>query len=243
MAAPTLLGEYDSGATNTGTATLTVPSITVAVGDLLVAWCSSVNPNWTPATTLSGGSGFTWTLQNSQIWASHSNGRIWTAVATAAQTFTLTSTWSGSATGVGQSNMMDVWRWAPGSTVGAVTSLGGAGSAPSMSITTTADNSAICVGNADDIGVNGTTRTWRTTSGAFTETYYNPQSSGAYGLFYAGYHADAGTAGVKTVGMTAPTGQSSAMTALEVVGASATASPLPAIRAVQRVARIRSAHF
>lgn len=97
------------------------------------------------------------------------------------------------------------------------------GAAPSLDLTTQQDNSAIVVMNADWNTVNGASRTWRSvgsctpSSGNGMEQLYST-GGGAYGI-YTAYYDDAGTAGSKTVGLSAPAGQKYSIVAIEVKGA------------------------
>jgi hypothetical protein len=94
--------------------------------------------------------------------------------------------------------------------------------APSLNITTTQDNSAIVVVVGDWSAADGASRTWRTvnsitpTSGNGYELSYSNEAP-SYTIYVA-YYPDAGAAGSKTVGLSAPTGQQYAIVALEVKG-------------------------
>lgn len=98
--------------------------------------------------------------------------------------------------------------------------------APSLSLTTTQDNSAIVVFVGDWNAINGSSRTWRTVNG-FTPSAANGKelvyagTAGSDYIVYAAYYPDAGTAGAKTVGLSAPTGQKYSVVALEVKGVAA----------------------
>jgi hypothetical protein len=94
--------------------------------------------------------------------------------------------------------------------------------APSLSITTTQDNSAIVVANGDWNATDGASRTWRTAGSSATENTYFRDST-RY-TAYGAYHADAGTAGGKTVGLSAPGGQKYSIIAVEVKGTAAAAA-------------------
>lgn len=94
--------------------------------------------------------------------------------------------------------------------------------APSLDITTTQDNSAIVVAVGDWNAVDGSSRTWRTvnsitpSSGNGYEVTYFRDS--AHYTVYVAYYPDAGSAGTKTVGLSAPSGQKYSIVALEVKG-------------------------
>lgn len=94
--------------------------------------------------------------------------------------------------------------------------------APSLSITTTQNNSAVVVIVGDWNSADGASRTWRTvnsitpTAGnGYERTYY--RDSARYTVYLA-YYPDVGSAGSKTVGLSAPSGQQYAIIALEVKG-------------------------
>lgn len=108
----------------------------------------------------------------------------------------------------------------------------GTSQAPSLNLTTTQDNSAIVVINADWNANDGASRTWNTvnsitpTSGNGFETTY-VRDAGFYTV-YGAYYNDAGTAGSKTLGLSAPSTQQYSIAAVEVKGS--TGSPAsPAI--------------
>lgn len=97
-----------------------------------------------------------------------------------------------------------------------------ASGAPSLSITTTQDNSAIVVVVGDWNAVDGASRTWNTVNGitptsgnGYELTYFR---DGAHYVAYIAYYPDAGAAGAKTVGLSAPAGQQYSIAALEVKG-------------------------
>jgi hypothetical protein len=92
-----------------------------------------------------------------------------------------------------------------------------ASGAPTINITTTQANSAVCVLIADWNANTGTGRTWRTTAGSFTENIYI--APGNYTVM-GGVHPDVGVIGLKTVGITAPTNYKSVIMAFEILGSS-----------------------
>jgi hypothetical protein len=117
--------------------------------------------------------------------------------------------------------------------VGAHTSVNGGSGGPSLALTTLQDNSAIAVISVDWNAVDGTTRTWRTVNGitptvgnGLELTYF--RDSVAYTVYVA-YYSDAGTAGSKTVGLSAPVGQIFSTVAIEVKGTTAAASVIPTL--------------
>jgi hypothetical protein len=121
---------------------------------------------------------------------------------------------------------IDVARFSGSAGVGASNKANVASGAPSLDITTQADNSAIIVLVSDWMAVDGASRTWRTVNG-ITPTAGNGYeltyafTSGRYTVYVA-YYPDAGTAGLKTVGLSAPTGMKYSIVAVEVKSAAGT---------------------
>ncbi|MEK7152783.1 MAG: hypothetical protein AAB834_02455, partial [Patescibacteria group bacterium] len=148
---------------------------------------------------------------------------IWTGTDSAGGTnWTLTCTNSGSTQRWGFTCL--VFRATGG--IGASNATNVSSGAPSLGLTTTGDNSAIAVFNADWQAIS-TARTWRTVNsitpsvGNGLETTYATDSL-SY-TAYAAYYNDAGATGAKTVGLTAPAGQRYSIVAVEVLGPTATA--------------------
>lgn len=96
---------------------------------------------------------------------------------------------------------------------------------PSIDITTTQDNSAIVVLISDWNAGAVTPRTWLDVNGAQPTEIVVGQSAGRSSRYVARY-ADAGTAGVKTVGLSAPTGMKTSIVAIEVKGVASSATPV-----------------
>lgn len=209
MATPPTFIQVYLGATPSTTSPKTV-SITVAVGDTLVAYGSTADST-TTLSTPTGGTGITWTLQSSVVGFTNSaNCYMWTAVMATAQTFTFSLTRTGSASfdfgffvlkfsGVG------------GFGTPAATHITTTG-APTLNLTTTHANSAIVVGDVDWVPASGTPA-WRANFGAFTQecSQFVSGNMGQYG----GFHANSGAPATAAVGMTAPAGQTYSIIALE----------------------------
>lgn len=228
MAAPTLTATYTPASNWTvgGVVTKTT-SVTVAAGDslVLVAACEAGAVSF----TASGGTGITWGTPTAVNPASHASCAMWVVGSVGSgQTFTLQVDKSG---GGGST---DTWgfmllRWAGGGVVGTPASGNGTASTPSLAVTTAAANSALACINTDWNATAGA-RTYRQVNGA------NPTEQAYFGVAGSTYigevftYADAGAAGAKTVGLTAPTGETWATIAVEVQGtggggSSLTASP------------------
>jgi len=146
--------------------------------------------------------------------ASQSIAVIWTATAATSTTLTI-SVARGAA---GKQFGFGVWVWR-NATIGTSASngpTGGTSGAPSQAITTTAANSALCLVSTDWNAADGTSRTWRDVNGAHVEDSYE-RNSASYTI-YAGHHVDAAGAGSKTVGLSAPAGQSYSIATIEILG-------------------------
>lgn len=105
--------------------------------------------------------------------------------------------------------------WTKCSGVGKSAKTNGSGE-PSLSLETEKAESAIAMFIADWNAKTGA-RTYRTaTAGAFTEKNY--VQDGSEYTIEGGYHANAGAAGAKTIGLTLPTGQKFAMVGIELKG-------------------------
>lgn len=229
MPAPTYVADYDSGAASTTTPH--TASVTTAVGDLLVATAGTGRNTGTLGTP-TGGTSLTWT-QRLGITATANECAlyIWTATATTAGTFTCSVARSGTV----ESYAFNVCRFSSWSSFGtAVSAQPGVSGAPSLNIATANANSAIVVVNAD-FNALATARTWRTGAGTLTEMFYTTQSGQV--TLYHGLHQDAGAAGSKTVGLTAPTGQEYTIGAIEIVGAVSLPSKSLFVPSGQAVAR------
>lgn len=208
MSSPTLV---DSDATTfVGTATK-VATVSVQPGDVVVNAAGSENGSWQPGAP--SGGGLTWTNEAGPVGTTDQYGSTRMSSAVANATTSL---------GVSQSVTSGYWghvaaafRGSDG--IGAVASNQNAGTAPSLSITTTQDNSAILVIIADWNATSGS-NTWRQVNGSNPVELGDYPGDGARWGAHIAYYADAGTAGSKTVGMTAPTPQKPSVIAIEILG-------------------------
>lgn len=220
MAAPAFVTSYGNVYNNNTTPK--TASATAANGDVLVVLGGTENGNATVSTP-TGGTGITWTSRGSQP-ASPTNVESYCAAfscSPSAQSWTLSVARSGSAVNWGWSGL----RFSGSDGIGAASgSDNGTGSGtPSWNITTTGDNSAICVIVVDWNAADGASRTYPTVNGAApTEVTYF-RNSNAYTV-YVFYYADAGTAGSKTVGVSSPGGQRWVGIAVEVLGSAGSTS-------------------
>jgi hypothetical protein len=89
---------------------------------------------------------------------------------------------------------------------------------PSVTLAGVSASSAVVTITSDWNAVTGT-QTADTSIGAFTPMTGYPGDGGHYGVF-GGYYANAGSAGSKTIGMTAPSGQNWIIAGIEIKGLS-----------------------
>lgn len=233
MAAPVYVGDSGTDLWNTtsASATYVTDSFSVTTNNILVGLGGFSNlESWTLAISNSG-TAHTWTERQKVSVANYCLAYGWTAPAAATQSNTATFTrgGSGSATLFGGI----VLQFSGSDGVGASAKTNVASGAPSLSITTTQDNSAIVVFVLDWSAVDGASRTWRTVN-SVTPTAANGlersyfRDSAQYTV-YSAYYSDAGTAGAKTVGLSAPGAQKYSIIAVEIKGTAAAAtSPPPA---------------
>lgn len=211
MAAPTFVQEAEVSFGTTANAA-TTGTFDALAGDVLVAVGISEDASY-PITITNNGAALTWTEQQQVNVASYTRVYIWTTVLAGDRTG-LTVTFTTVSFGMHGGNVL-TYRGSDG--VGASNKTNVSGAAPSLGLTTAQDNSAIIIANGDWNAADGTTRTWRTVNGsAATEQSYLRDS--AHYSAYVGRHIDAGTAGAKTVGLSAPSGQKYSIAAVEVKG-------------------------
>lgn len=216
MPAPTFVAAYNS-AYNSSTTPKTV-SVTTQAGDIVVVYGGVENSNETLGAP--SGNSISFTLKDSVVldvnWAS---AYVYTGVDTTGGT-----NWTLSMSKTSGGNFWGftclVFRGSDG--IGASNKTNIDGGVPSLTLTTTQDNSAAIVFNNDWNATDGSSRTWLTvnsitpTSGNGLETTYN-FSSGRY-TAYGAYYSDAGMAGAKTVGLSGPGSQRYSIIAVEIKG-------------------------
>lgn len=212
---PTFVAVYSSGYAQSA-ADLTAV-VTTAVDDVIIVKATTEDGSKT-LTTPTGGTGLTWTLQQSYTASSDVGLYVWTAVATAVNTGVTISVPRGSSSWAG----MTVNRWSGSDGVGLSNKAQSATGTPSVAVTCS-DNSALECIAGDWAAVDGTTRTWLTinsitpTSGNGFETSYDRNAS--FGTAYEAYWGDVGAAGSKTAGLSAPAGMQWSTAAVEILGA------------------------
>lgn len=224
MAAPTFVSEAET-AWNSTTSPKSTGSFDVLTGDILCPVAvaeASGNFGGADMTFAATGGSLTYNSQQSVRISDYTGIEAWIAEATGDASFagTITRT-NGSFLFFGGN--FPVFRDSDG--VGASAKTNVLSGAPSLDITTTQDNSAIVVVVGDWNAADGASRTWRTVNGTapsaangFELTYF--RDSSRYTLYVA-YYPDAGAAGAKTVGLSAPTGQKYSIIAVEVKGTAA----------------------
>ena len=201
-----------SGGSTNFTASSTSPktySVTVAAGDLILFKGANGGADQTPQTP-SGGTGLQWfrlivPAGNTDL--NYALAELWYAISATAQTFTLSASQAGSTP---WGFTYEVWHNHGGIGAVATAYIGSTStSAPSMTLTTISPNSAVSV-ILSDWTANVTVPTYRTVNG-ITPVSGGSGESGKFqgdGLTYGGYsfyYSDAGVAGAKTIGATAPT--------------------------------------
>ena len=207
---PTFVAEYPTAFDSTTSPKTSMSAVSINSGDVLVGLFAKESTSGTPGVTEDGTE--SWILQQSIFDGSLTEVDGVTYTATTSEPLTVTYT-NSVAIYFGANTL----RFSNSSGVGASAGTTGSGS-PSVGITTTADNSAIVVIVGDWNAVSGT-QTFTSDGGAGTPVNLTdyPGDNAHYGVAIA-YYPDAGTAGAKTVGMSAPTGQAYSIIAIEVKG-------------------------
>jgi hypothetical protein len=212
-----------SSDTKTGTAA-TAHSLTgVPAGALLVlATTADAFPS---DCSVSSSPSLTWTKRSDAGATSSDNAEIWTAVYTAGGSITVTSNWGAENS---QASVCYVVLNTE-STLGGASATAVLQSAPSVTITTTRDNSIIFGCTADFNARNGATRTLR--DGATERLYFK---DGNYTTYH--YTKGATTIAAYTEGVSLPTGQQSSTALLEIRSAGTATRPAnPAINAITNI--------
>jgi hypothetical protein len=187
-------------------------SFTVNAGDVIVAYGMTEDQPY--ALSISGGTGLTWTEKQQVNAVGYGRAYVWTTTVGTGQTMHINCSRSPTTGTAAYGCDALVFR---GSTGVGTTAKANASGAPSLTMTTVSDNSAEVKAVVDWSALSGASRNSLTTGvGAFTEQTYQ-QVTSVYTV-YGGYHANVGTAGSKTVGYSAPTGQKYSIVAAEVKG-------------------------
>jgi hypothetical protein len=216
VTSPIFVTDYD----NTDWTSNTTPktqSVTTAAGDVL-AIPGQTDDNLTvldaPTGTLS------YNLEDSVVVTDYNWTGIWSAIDSTGHSFTFSQTRSGSGT---ERWGNDVLRFRNSGGIGAHAKNNSTSGGPSVSLTTTQDNSAVVVIAGDWNGVDGTSRVWRTvnsfipTADNGCERHYDKDI--APDTRYLAYYPNVGVAGAKTFGLSTPSsGMHWSIIAVEIKG-------------------------
>lgn len=210
-AAPTFVAQYATTFNASSTPRSAMSGVAINSSDVLVGIVVGENATtWPLALTENGGA--SWVTQQSYSTTDYTAALVSSYVAPANETITVTATQAdGSLFGA------NVIRFSGSGGIGASNKAQGSSGSPSVSLTTTQANSAIVVVCGDWNAVSGTQTFTNNFSGTPTALTDYPGDGAAYGVAIA-YFSDAGAAGSKTVGMSAPTGQKWSIIAIEVKG-------------------------
>lgn len=210
--ADTVFGSVPIAAARTTTA------FNVTAGDVLVAWVAGFNSSSTEVPMTIGDSvgSFTW-VQKQEVYTGDTQWcyiSIWTTTAPSNQTAMTVTFTKKAADDWLRGGSVQTWRGSGG--IGATVSdhnqlFAGA----QVSYTTQQANSGLAVVAVDWNG-DTTARTWVTSVGALTEVAY--QAFSTLYTTYAGYHADSGAIGSKTVGLSNPANMKYSIASVEVLG-------------------------
>ncbi len=225
MAAPSFISITQTASPSWGDSNTpkTTASIAVQNGDILVAACMDATANSSQAYSVSTASGSTssWTPQGSRPASKNSQQAdlfLWTATATANGNITVSFTrTAGNASEYG--GLVKVWRGSAGIGNVALNDNGTGSGSPTVSVTTTGNNSGLDFFNVDWSAVQGTVTF--TASHGTPVSDFSEQSYTTVACYYAGHVLDASTAGSKTFGMSAPTGQRYTDGVVEILGSGA----------------------
>jgi hypothetical protein len=209
---PTLSASFNVNSAGVDTSTLTSPSFTPAVGDVIVVkgvtW--DVPPGINAPTDTQGN---TYTRRAHMATANHVSSSIWATTAGTGASMTVSA---GVTDACEHSITVERWTAAALDTTPASAADVGSGS-PSLTITTTQPFSAVTWCNGDGagghLGQDPTGRTYNTTSATPVEDGIHDGS--AYVAYFVWQLA--ASAGSQTFGITAPTGQNWSLAAMEVL--------------------------
>jgi hypothetical protein len=211
--APTLVASYPVYANAQNLTTLTTPSFTPSVGEVLVVKLST----WLTSTSMSAPTGGSQTFTSALIVAPGGFnawvGVYFATVSGSPGAMTVSSTPSATSW---HSMVVERWSGAQVAVTPAVNAtVTGVSTAPTATVTTTAANSVVTWVDSDAQSVSPTGHTYNSTSGTVTEDGIQDGSVGANGVTYHAWQT-AVTAGAQTIGMTAPTTQKWVMAGMEV---------------------------
>jgi hypothetical protein len=172
------------------------PDVSAVPGTLCVLGGSE--DSTTTLSTPTGG-GLTYTLRQSVVVSGKATAYGWTAPVASSQTYTLQGSRGGSTLWWGILAMM----FSGSDGVGASSSTNAGTGGPSLTFTTTGNNSAICM-VVTDWNASSTAPTYRTPSGSTAFTQLLILNPGTNYSAFVGYYSDVGAAGSKTIGISSP---------------------------------------
>lgn len=162
---PTFVGHFEGASWDTTTSPKTTGTFNTAANDVLVSLAGEESDTGTEVFTWSNSvTALTWTKQPETTGTTNSDGwaQAATAIASAITGTAVTASRAGTAVKYNHATL----QFSGSAGIGAEAhSTAGAAGSPSLSITTTADNSAIVCLFVDWNAADGTTRTWRTVNG------------------------------------------------------------------------------
>ena len=216
LTAPTFIQEAET-VWNTATTPKTTSNFNVQAGDVLVAYSMIENQGSGGGDISVSGGSLTWTREEAldgsnanQVWIT-----IWTAVVDTDKTMNVSFTCSGGDCLQYFGGNVLTFRGSSGIGATVIADNGSGSGAPEVNITTTQEDSAVVVANADWDAQDGSSRVWSSGAGAINETTYFRDASRytAYGGYY-----NSVPVGTHTVGLSAPSNQRYAIVAVEVKG-------------------------
>ena len=214
MAIPTFVS-FGSSAFNTATSPKTV-AISVTAGDRIIVMSLGEHAGASPVDTAPTGGGETYTLVATLGSGSTVPRAVaWTATAASTQSYSVSCVRPMSTSTTIWGCM--VWTLRDSNGFGVIGAPTVGSTSNSVTVTTTQNNSTLVIGSTDYTATDGTSRTLRTiNSSTGSEDLYGTLSTSH--TWYAQRYTDCGTAGSVTGGYSAPTGQVSAIIAVEVKG-------------------------
>lgn len=204
-------------------------NITTQVGDIIVVVAQTTVSTTTTTLNTPTGNGVTFILRRSSTAASNPAVYLWTGIdSTGGNNWPVTISVASGSDGWGFS--VYVFRGSDG--IGNSAIGGPSTGSPSLSITASQLGSALVVFSVDNNCISPTVRTWRTVnditptkSNGYERTCQRYHTCG--NTVYGAYYPDAGVAGSKTVGLSAPTGQHYTIVAVEILSQSSSQNPNP----------------
>lgn len=223
MAAPTFV-TWVGSVFNTSTTPKTL-AVSVQAGDRMVVMSQAESSLSGAVTTAPTGGSETYTQIASLTSGNQTQARAiaWSVTCASTQSYSVSCVKPATGTVLWG---CQCWIWRDSDGFGAVGAPTVGSTSNSVTLTTTQANSGLCIGSADWNAANGASRTARTINGSTgTEDVYG-RDAAAY-TWYGQHYLDAGSIGSVTGGYSAPTGQQSAIIAVEVKGTAGGAPALP----------------